>query len=201
MFENHNLIPIDDNPFDLFKNWFETSRKSEINDPNAMTLSTISKDNKPSSRIVLLKSYDCNGFVFYTNSNSKKGKSIETNNFVCLNFHWKSQKRQVRIEGNAKIIDLNVAEEYFQSRPRESKIGAWASDQSKKLLNRSELNKNFKDFEEKYLNSTIPRPTYWNGYIVDAELIEFWQEMPHRLHDRVEYKKIKNEWKSKRLFP
>jgi len=201
MFENHNLIPIDDNPFDLFKNWFETSSKSEINDANAMTLSTISKNNKPSSRIVLLKSYDDNGFVFYTNSNSKKGKSIEANSFVCLNFHWKSNKRQVRIEGIAKIIDFNSAEEYFQSRPRESKIGAWASDQSKKLLNRSVLNKKFKDFEAKYLNLTIPRPAYWNGYIVDAELIEFWQEMPHRLHDRVEYKKIKNEWKSKRLFP
>ena len=140
MFDNHNLIPVNVNPIDLFKKWFVASSKSEVNDPNAMTLSTVSKNNKPSSRIVLLKSYDEKGFVFYTNSNSRKGKSINSNSFVSLNFHWKSKKRQIRIEGVVKIINSNVADNYFNSRPRESKIGAWVSNQSSKLLDRSELN-------------------------------------------------------------
>ncbi len=201
MSDNHNLIPNDLNPFDLFRDWFDVSIKSEINDPNAMALSTISENNKPSSRIVLLKSYDNNGFVFYTNSNSKKGKSINNNSFVCLNFHWKSQKRQVRIEGNVKVINSDMADKYFNSRPRDSRIGAWASNQSSILLDRSELNNKFEEVKKKYLNQTIPRPSFWNGYLVEPNLIEFWQEMPHRLHDRVEFKKIKNEWKSVRLFP
>ena len=201
MLDNHNLIPVNVNPIDLFKKWFVASSKSEVNDPNAMTLSTVSKNNKPSSRIVLLKSYDERGFAFYTNSNSKKGKSINSNSFVALNFHWKSKKRQIRIEGVVKIINSNVADQYFNSRPRESKIGAWASNQSSKLLDRSELNKKFKEVKKKYINLSIPRPPYWNGYLVKPHLIEFWQEMPYRLHDRVVFKKIKNEWKSSRLFP
>ena len=201
MFDNHNLIPLDVNPFDLFKNWFEASSKTELNDPNAMTLSTMSKENKPSSRVVLLKSYDNNGFVFYSNSNSKKGKSIDLNRFVCLNFHWKSQKKQVRIEGKVEIINSDLSNEYFNSRPRESQIGAWASNQSNVLLSRSALTERFEKIKKKYLNISIPRPTFWNGYLVKPDLIEFWQEKPHRLHDRVEFKKIENVWESRILFP
>ena len=201
MFDNHNLIPIDINPFDLFKNWFETSSKSEINDPNAMTLSTISKNNKPSSRIVLLKSYDDNGFVFYTNSNSKKGKAIKKNSNVALNFHWKTLQRQIRIEGDVSQISNSEADEYYNSRPLGSKIGAWASLQSEELDDRSTLTKRVEEFEKKFSNNDVPRPSYWNGYLVKPNLIEFWQEMSFRLHDRVEFKKEKENWVSRKLYP
>ena len=201
MFENHNLIPIDDNPFDLFKNWFETSSKSEINDANAMTLSTISKNNKPSSRIVLLKSYDDNGFVFYTNSKSKKGKAIKNNSSVALNFHWKTLQRQIRVEGDVSQISNSEADEYYNSRPLGSKIGAWASLQSEELDDRSTLIKRVEEFKKKFSNNDVPRPSYWNGYLVKPNLIEFWQEMSFRLHDRVEFKKEKENWVSRKLYP
>ncbi len=201
MFDNENLIPMDVKPINLFKNWFDIASKSEPNDPNAMTLSTVSKDNKPSSRIVLLKSYDEDGFVFYTNSNSKKGKAISNNSFVSLNFFWKTQKRQVRIDGKAELINSKKSDEYFFSRPLESKIGSWASDQSEILLDRSILEKKIEEVKKKFANSSIPRPSYWNGYLVTPSLIEFWKQMPHRLHDRVVFKSTNKGWESKRLFP
>ena len=201
MLDNDNLIPLNSNPIDLFKIWFELAGQSEINDPNAMTLSTLSNKNKPNSRIVLLKFFDENGFIFYTNSNSKKGIAISFNNFVSLNFHWKSLNRQIRIEGQAEIIESKMADEYFNSRPRESQIGALASNQSKPLSNRSDLIKKVDEIRKKYLNKLIPRPTYWNGYLVKPNLIEFWQEKANRLHDRVEFTQIENTWKSSRLFP
>ena len=201
MLDNENLIPLDVNPIDLFKNWFELAAQLEINNPNAMTLSTVSDDNKPSSRIVLLKSYDKNGFIFYTNSNSKKGKSISYSSFVSLNFYWKTQKKQISIEGNAEIINSKKADEYFNSRQLESRIGALASKQSEILLNRTELMKKVDEIRNKYLNSQIQRPSYWNGYIVKPNLIEFWEEKSNRLHDRVEFIKTEKGWGSNRLFP
>ena len=187
-------------PFVLFKKWYDLACKTEINDPNAMTLSTIS-NNQPSSRVVLLKSYDEIGLVFYTNSNSKKGKSIKENNNVALNFHWKTQNRQIRIEGIANIVSKEVADSYFKTRPRNSQIGAWSSNQSDDLSSRDELIKNIKDFEMKYKDKDIPRPSHWNGYLVMPNLIEFWQEMPFRFHDRVLYLKSDNSWKIKKLYP
>ena len=187
-------------PFVLFKKWYDLACKTEINDPNAMTLSTVS-NNQPSSRVVLLKSYDEIGLVFYTNSNSKKGKSIKENNNVALNFHWKTQNRQIRIEGIANIVSKEVADSYFKTRPRNSQIGAWSSNQSDDLSSRDELVKNIKDFEMKYKDKDIPRPSHWNGYLVMPNLIEFWQEMPFRLHDRVEFKKKGNSWIGTKLFP
>ena len=200
MLKHKDLIEHIKDPFVLFKKWYDLACKTEINDPNAMTLSTIS-NNQPSSRVVLLKSYDEIGLVFYTNSNSKKGKSIKENNNVALNFHWKTQNRQIRIEGNANIVSKEVADSYFKTRPRNSQIGAWSSNQSDDLSSRDELVKNIKDFEMKYKDKDIPRPSHWNGYLVMPNLIEFWQEMPFRFHDRVLYLKSDNSWKIKKLYP
>ena len=200
MLKHKDLIDFTPNPFELFGNWYDLAIETEINDPNAMTLSTIS-NNRPSSRVVLLKSHDEKGFVFYTNSNSKKGKSISENNNIALNFHWKTQNRQIRIEGQAKIVSSEIADSYFNSRPRGSQIGAWSSNQSAELNARSELTDNIKKFEKKYEDQDIPRPSHWNGYLVKPQLIEFWQEMPFRIHDRVVYTLFNNKWKIKKLYP
>ena len=200
MLKHKDLIDFTLNPFELFSIWYDLAIETEINDPNAMTLSTIS-NNKPSSRVVLLKSHDEKGFVFYTNSNSKKGKSISENNNIALNFHWKTQNRQIRIEGQAKIVSSEIADSYFNSRPRGSQIGAWSSNQSAELNARSELIDNIKKFEKKYEDQDIPRPSHWNGYLVKPQLIEFWQEMPFRIHDRVVYTVFNNKWKIKKLYP
>ena len=200
MLKHKDLIDFNLNPFELFTNWYDLAIETEINDPNAMTLSTI-LNNQPSSRVVLLKSYDEKGFVFYTNSNSKKGKSISENNNIALNFHWKTQNRQIRIEGQAKIVSSEIADSYFNSRPRGSQIGAWSSNQSAELISRNQLIDNIKKFETKYEDQEIPRPPHWNGYVVKPQLIEFWQEMPFRFHDRVLYLKSHNSWKIKKLYP
>ena len=201
MTEKIKLINAKEDPIILFSEWFEEAKQKEINDPNAMNLSTISESLMPSSRIVLLKSFDKNGFVFYTNVESKKGNSINLNSQVSLNFHWKSLLRQIRIEGIAKLVTNKEADEYFESRPEASKIGAWASDQSSELKTREELINKIKKYTEKYKEKTIPRPLYWTGFRVEPLLIEFWQDMPFRLHDRVEYKKNNNSWLIKRLYP
>ena len=201
MSTEQNLINSNINPLSLFKEWFEDAKKTEINDPNAMNLATISSDGKPSSRIVLLKSYNEDGFVFYTNSNSKKGKSIKNNTNVALNFHWKSLQKQIRIEGNVTIIANTEADEYYNSRPLGSRIGAWASMQSDELDDRSSLLKRVKEFEKKFENTNISRPLHWNGYLVIPNLIEFWQDMPFRLHDRVEFRKTADGWVARKLYP
>ena len=201
MTEKIKLINAKEDPIILFSEWFEEAKQKEINDPNAMNLSTISESLIPSSRIVLLKSFDNNGFVFYTNVESKKGNSINLNPQVSLNFHWKSLLRQIRIEGIAKLVTNKEADEYFDSRPEKSKIGAWASDQSSELKTREELIDKIKKYAEKYKEKIIPRPLYWTGFRVEPLLIEFWQDMPFRLHDRVEYKKNNNSWLIKRLYP
>ncbi len=196
-----NLINSNSNPLSLFDEWFEEAKKSEINDPNAMNLATISKEGKLSSRIVLLKSYNDKGFVFYTNSNSKKGRSIENNTNVALNFHWKSLQKQIRIEGTVSKIGNKEADEYYNSRPFGSRVGAWASIQSEELDDRSSLLNRVKKYEKKFQNTKITRPAHWNGYLVYPNLIEFWQDMPFRLHDRVEFKKKENNWVSRKLYP
>lgn len=201
MNNNENLIPLNSNPISLFDKWFDLAKKNEVNDPNAMGLTTISNDGKPSLRIVLLKSFSEKGFVFYTNSESKKGVAISYNKFVALNFYWKSIKKQIRIEGTASLISDKESDNYFRSRPTLSKISAWASSQSSTLSNRSELIDKTEKLKIKYINKNIPRPPYWNGYLVEPESIEFWQEMAYRLHDRVEYKRNSNGWLSKKLYP
>jgi len=196
-----NLINSNSNPLNLFKEWFESAKKSEINDPNAMNLATISSDGKPSSRIVLLKSFSDKGFVFYTNSKSKKGKAIKNNANVALNFHWKSLQKQIRIEGTVNLIENYLADQYYNSRPLGSRIGAWASMQSEELDDRSTLLSRVAKYEKKFKISDISRPSFWNGYQVIPNLIEFWQDMPFRLHDRVEFRKQENNWISRKLYP
>ncbi len=201
MLTEPNLINSNVNPLSLFKEWFEDAKKSEINDPNAMNLATISPNGKPSSRIVLLKSFNEQGFIFYTNSNSKKGKSIKSNTNVALNFHWKSLQKQIRIEGTVSIIESSEADQYYNSRPLGSRIGAWASQQSEELDDRSSLLNRVEEYEKKFKKKNISRPPHWNGYIVNPNLIEFWQDMPFRLHDRVEFRKQKDSWISRKLYP
>ena len=201
MLTDQKFINSNKKPIELFEEWFDEAKKSEFNDPNAMNLATISSDGKPNSRIVLLKSYDDNGFVFYTNSKSKKGKAIKNNSSVALNFHWKTLQRQIRIEGDVSQISKSEADEYYNSRPLGSKIGAWASLQSEELDDRSTLAKRVKEFEKKFSNNDVPRPSYWNGYLVKPNLIEFWQEMSFRLHDRLEFKKENENWVSRKLYP
>jgi len=201
MFENRNLIQPKKDPFLLFKEWFEEATLKEQNDANAMNLSTISKDLKPSSRIVLLKSFDQDGFVFYTNLQSKKGISLLSNSNASLTFHWKSLLKQIRIEGRAHQVASKEADDYFNSRPMESKIGAWASNQSSELSDRQELIDKISLYKKKFQQNSISRPPYWIGFRVEPNLIEFWQDMPFRLHDRIEYKKTDNNWISKRLYP
>ncbi len=198
---NNNLISLNENPIDLFAKWYEEAKKSEVNDPNAMNLATISKDNKPSSRIVLLKSFSVKGFIFYTNTLSKKGNSLENNKYAALNFHWKSLLKQIRIEGEVTKADAKEADEYFNSRPIDSRIGAWASSQSDYLKDRSELLKKVEIIKEKFTSKSIVRPPHWTGYLVIPSLIEFWQNMPHRLHDRVEYIKTESGWEAQNLYP
>ena len=198
---NNNLISLNEDPIDLFTKWYEEAKKTEVNDHNAMNLATISKDNKPSSRIVLIKSFSVKGFIFYTNTLSKKGNSLENNKYVALNFHWKSLLKQIRIEGEVSKVNDNEADEYFNSRPIDSRIGAWASSQSDYLKNRSELLKKVEIIKEKFTNKSIVRPPHWTGYIVIPSLIEFWQNMPHRLHDRVEYRKTESCWEARNLYP
>ena len=198
---NNNLISLNKDPIDLFAKWYEEAKTNEVNDPNAMNLATISKDNKPSSRIVLLKSFSVNCFVFYTNTLSKKGNSLENNKYAALNFHWKSLLKQIRIEGEVIKVNEKEADEYFNSRPIDSRIGAWASSQSDYLKDRSELLKKVEIIKEKFTNKSIVRPPHWTGYLVIPSLIEFWQYMPHRLHDRVEYIKTESGWEAQNLYP
>ena len=201
MFENRNLIQPKKDPFLLFEEWFEEAKLKEQNDPNAMNLSTISKDLKPSSRIVLLKSFDQDGFVFYTNLQSKKGISLLSNSNASLTFHWKSLLKQIRIEGRARQVTSKEADDYFNSRPMESRIGAWASNQSSELSDRQELIDKISLYKKKFQQNSISRPPYWTGFRVEPNLIEFWKDMPFRLHDRIEYKKTDNKWISRRLYP
>ena len=201
MFEKRNLIQPNKDPFLLFEEWFVEASQKEQNDPNAMNLSTISKDLKPSSRIVLLKSFDQDGFVFYTNLQSKKGISLLSNSNASLTFHWKSLLKQIRIEGRAYQVTSKEADDYFNSRPMESRISAWASNQSSELSDRQELIDKFSLYKKKFQQNSIQRPPHWMGFRVEPNLIEFWKDMPFRLHDRIEYKKIDNKWISRRLYP
>mgnify|MGYP001201805983 CR=1 FL=1 len=201
MTEEKNLINSNEDPIVLFGKWFEVAKQKEVNNSNAMNLSTVSKNSKPSSRIVLLKSFDEKGFVFYTNTKSPKGNSIASNPYVALNFYWKNLLRQIKIEGIATQISIEESDTYFNSRPKASKISAWASHQSSELKSREELEKKVEEYTHKFKNKTIPRPPYWGGYKVEPLLMEFWQEMPFRLHDRVEFKKNKEGWSNRKLYP
>ena len=192
----------DVDPVKQFAIWWQQVIESKIEEPNAMTLSTCTASGKPSSRIVLLKNIKKDGFVFFTNYLSRKGKEIESNPFVSLLFFWKELERQVRIDGEIKKISEQESDDYFFKRPKESRIGAWSSPQSEVIKSRDVLEKNVSDYIKKFDSQNIPRPPYWGGYIVIPTLIEFWQGRPGRLHDRLRYTlNEKSMWKMERLAP
>jgi len=190
-------------PFQLFHAWIDDAKAKEPNNPTAMCLSTVSHDCKPSSRMVLLKDYDEQGFVFYTNGQSRKGEQLSHNPNVALNFYWKTFQRQIRIEGEIEIVPKTMTQNYFNSRPRGSQIASYASDQSRPLKDKAIYEDKIKELENKFQGmQTIPCPDHWNGYKVIPTLIEFWVEGEFRTHDRFMFTKNKNEvWEAERLYP
>ena len=188
-------------PFAQFTVWWNDALTSNIEEVNAMTLATVNAEGKPSARIVLLKGMSEGGYEFYTNYESDKAKEIAGNNNVALIFFWKELERQIRIEGTAKKAPANVSDNYFNSRPVGSRIGAWSSPQSKIIPSRDVLEKTVKANREKFAGTEITRPEFWGGYIVEPVLFEFWQGRSNRLHDRIEYVKKESEWIKRRLAP
>ena len=189
-------------PIEQFTLWWDEAINSGIDDVNAMTLATASKNGHPCARIVLLKGYDERGFVFFTNYNSHKGKELEDNPQAALVFFWKELERQVRIEGIVAKIPDAESDTYFESRPAGSRIGAWASPQSETIAEREILENNFLHYEKKFGDGSIPRPPHWGGYIVKPKLVEFWQGRSSRLHDRIQYTiQPDTSWKVERLAP
>jgi len=188
-------------PFELFRQWLADASQSEPNDPNAFALSTVDSDGMPNVRMVLLKGYDTSGFVFYTNFESTKGREILGSMKAAMCFHWKSLRRQVRIRGTVETVSNEEADEYYASRPRGSRIGAWASKQSRPLENRFALEKAVAEYTAKYAIGDIPRPPYWSGFRIVPVSIEFWHDRPFRLHDRVIFTHAEGGWNKTRLYP
>ena len=190
-------------PIELFKNWFDEAKNKEINDPNALALGTANKAGIPSVRMVLLKGFNKNGFVFYTNLNSQKGNELKENPYATMCFHWKSLLRQIRIVGTLKQVDDKVADDYYNTRAYESRIGAWASNQSSTLENREELLKNIENFKQRYSDKdNVPRPGHWSGWNLKPQSIEFWLDGENRIHERLKYTlDKKNIWNKSLLSP
>jgi len=191
-----------DNPLELFKIWMSEAEKNELNDPNALSLATTSDKNEPSVRMILLKGLSSKGFVFYTNLNSPKSLDLKKNPKAAMCFHWKSLQRQVRILGNVVQVSDKEADIYFRSRPYESRIGAWASEQSEVMKDRNELLKKIDNFKKKYNEEkNLPRPKHWSGWCLNPSSIEFWLGDEYRIHERLRYKKVSNYWKKQILYP
>lgn len=188
-------------PVDLFREWLAAAYKTEPNDPEAVALATVGGDGRPSVRMVLLKSVDKDGFCFYTNMESRKGRELAGNPHAALCFHWKSQHRQVRVEGRAEAIPAPLVDVYFKTRHYLSQLGAWASQQSRVLASRHELEDRVKELEKKFKNGDVPRPPHWGGFRIVPDKIEFWQEGQGRLHDRFLFTQEGSGWKLERLNP
>ena len=199
---NNCFLDIDD-PIQLFKIWMDEAKKTEPNDPNALSLATSDKDGFPSVRMVLLKEFSHNGFVFYTNLNSQKGNELKENPKAAMCFHWKSLLRQIRIRGEVTQIEDEVADKYYNTRGYESRIGAWASKQSKDLSNREELMNSIKEYKKKYNDeNNVPRPSHWSGWNLKPSSIEFWLDGNNRIHERLKYVLDKNNiWTKSLLSP
>lgn len=188
-------------PFMLFDDWIAEARASEPNDPDAMALATADREGRPSVRMVLLKGHGQDGFVFYTNRRSRKGEDLEANPRAALLFHWKSLRRQVRIEGDVERVSDQEADDYFASRGRDSQLGAWASVQSRPLDCRETFERRFEEVKERYEGSDVPRPPHWGGYRLTPERIEFWTDRPHRLHERRLFTLHGDGWSEGLLYP
>ena len=205
LYQKHKLIEeeLPKDPFELFHFWLkETESGNEVEEINTMSLSTIGLDGYPKSRVVLLKEYDREGFVFYTNYNSEKGRSIERNPKVCLSFFWPTSERQVIIKGVAQKTSEEESYDYFRSRPRGSQLGAWASEQSSVIPSREFLQEKLEILSQEYEDKEVPKPPFWGGYKIIPSQFEFWQGRPNRLHDRIYYSKEHNgSWKMDRLAP
>jgi pyridoxamine 5'-phosphate oxidase len=194
-------MPTETDPFALFDAWMGDAAASEPNDPNAMTLATATPDGIPSARIVLLKGVDPRGFVFYTNTRSRKGTELSENPQAALLFHWKTLGRQIRIEGTIEAVSDAEADAYYATRARISRLGAWASDQSRPLPERAVLEGRLAEYEARYPDEAIPRPPHWSGFRVIPHAFEFWQNMAFRLHDRTTYTRAAAGWEVGKLFP
>ena len=193
---------LDKNPFELFDEWYLQAQGSEPNDPDAMALASVNKDGIPSVRIVLLKQWSQNGFVFFTNYNGRKSQELIATKKAAACLHWKSLRRQVRIVGDVDKISSSMSDSYFATRARGSQIGAWASNQSQPLGSRKELKRNVDEYETKFYNKTVARPNHWGGFIIKPVEIEFWADGAFRLHDRFQLKQDEQGiWKSVRLYP
>lgn len=190
-------------PIAAFDGWLQEAAASEPNDPNAMSLATVGADGMPNARMVLLKGHDARGFVFYTNLQSRKGGELADNAKAALCFHWKSLHRQVRVQGPISAVSDEQADAYFNSRGRQSRIGAWASAQSRPLANRAELEAAYAEMDNKYPGEDIPRPPHWSGRRITPLRIEFWQDGDHRLHDRLVFQRpnAETDWTTERLYP
>jgi pyridoxamine 5'-phosphate oxidase len=189
------------NPFEQFELWFRHARESKVAKPDAMVLATAGAEGRPTARVVLLKEVDVKGFSFYTNYESVKGRQLSENDRAALLFYWPELHRQVRIEGAVRKLSREESYEYFSSRPRKSRIGAWASHQSEVVGSREELDAEFKKFEKQFFSAEVPLPEYWGGYRLVPNRIEFWQERPNRMHDRISYVLVGDSWRIERLSP
>ena len=191
-----------DNPIDLFKNWLKKAEEKEINDPNAVALGTANQTNQPSVRMVLLKGLSNEGFIFYTNFNSKKGSDLKINQQASMCFHWKSLRRQVRVIGKVQQVTEKEADEYYNSRPYKNRISAWASNQSEKLESRDTFLKKIEEFEKKYSDQNkVPRPPHWSGWRILPKEIEFWLDGEARIHERLNYVNNNGKWIKEILYP
>lgn len=190
-----------DDPIALFESWFAEAKASEPNDPDAMTLATTTSGGRPSARVVLLKGFGPDGFVFYTNADSRKGEELSANPRAALLFHWKSLRRQVRIEGTIEEVSAEAADAYFATRGRDSQIGAWASDQSRPLDKRETFEARCDEVRQRFQGGDVPRPPRWTGFRVRPERVEFWTDRPHRLHERRLFARAADGWSEGLLYP